>query len=63
MSDYTETQLVSAMRRLNGEICTMSHMRGFARELESRGLMRFHEWPSGHWSITEKGRNFLRDYA
>ena len=27
--------------------------------LRERGYMRFHEWPSGHWAVTDKGREFL----
>lgn len=58
--DFTDTQLVSGMRRLRGQICTPP---GFLKDLRDEilrhDLMRFHEWPSGHWSYTDKGRNFL----
>jgi hypothetical protein len=60
MSDFTDQQIRQGMRRLRGEIATPV---GFPRDLRDhlleRGLVRFHEWPSGHWQITDKGRNWL----
>lgn len=49
---------------------TLQRCRGqFARPIDvgrdeekaaiDRGYLKFHEWPSGHYAITEKGRNFL----
>jgi hypothetical protein len=55
----TDHQLASGMRQLRGQICTMQHQREVADEATRRGLMQFHEWPSGHWAYTDKGRNFL----
>lgn len=55
------TQLAAGMLQLNGEICTLRHQRDVAGEAKRRGFMQFREWPSGHWTITEKGQNFLAD--
>jgi hypothetical protein len=49
------------MRRLSGEIATPSHLREEARQLAELGLMKFVEWPSGFWKITDKGRDFLSE--
>jgi hypothetical protein len=49
------------MRSLKGECCTLSHQRPLADEVQRRGLMKFHEWPSGHWALTQRGLNFLAD--
>lgn len=63
MSLYTmdRERAATMMRRLSGEFCTPSYLRDYARELSDAGLMRFSEWPSGLWIITEKGRAFLAD--
>jgi hypothetical protein len=61
MDEFTDAQLASAMRQLKGQCCTLSHQRAFADAVRERGLMRFVEWPSGHWAITEKGQNFIED--
>lgn len=55
----TDEQIAARMLSLKGEICTLSHQRELATIVRERGLMRFCEWPSGHWSITDKGRAFL----
>lgn len=55
--------MIGAMRRLSGQFATPMGFSEVARELEQRGLMKFHEWPSGHWSITDAGRDFIADNA
>lgn len=59
--DGTDAQLAEGMRSLKGECCTLSHQRPLADEVQRRGLMKFHEWPSGHWALTQRGLNFLAD--
>lgn len=58
-----ERFIANMMRRLKNEyrIATPSWIAETDeyREIKERGLMQFHEWPSGHWDYTEKGRNFL----
>jgi hypothetical protein len=49
------------MRSLKGQVCTLSHQREIADEAQRRGLMKFHEWPSGHWAYTQRGLNWLCD--
>lgn len=61
MADFTDAQLASGMQSLRGQCCTLRHQRELAAEVKRRGLMRFHEWPSGHWSYTDKGRAFLSE--
>ena len=56
-----EEDMRRAMRLLVGQFATPSWLREDARRLEAEGLMKFHEWPSGHWAVTERGRNFLAD--
>jgi hypothetical protein len=51
------------MRQLKGQICTLSHQRPIADEVQRRGLMKFCEWPSGHWALTERGANWLSTLA
>lgn len=52
--------IANGMRRLNGEICTPPLFpKDVLKIIREHGLMRFHEWPSGHWALTNKGRNFL----
>lgn len=64
MSGFSNHQVASGMRRLRGELSTPS---GFPRDLRKyiveQGYMRFLEWPSGHWSMTHKGRVFLSEQA
>jgi hypothetical protein len=55
----TDAQLAAGMRTLRGEHCTLPHQRALADEVQRRGLMKFHEWPSGHWAVTHRGLNFL----
>jgi hypothetical protein len=59
--DGTDAQLAMGMRSLKGQCCTLSHQRPIAAEVQRRGLMKFHEWPSGHWALTQHGLNFLAD--
>ena len=60
--DYTDAQIASGLRRLNRQFCTPP---GFDKRLLAKirdeDLARFHEWPSGHWSLTDRGRNFLME--
>lgn len=53
--------LIASMRRLNGQFATPMGMSSVARELQDMGLMKFHEWPSGHWQITDAGRDFIQE--
>jgi hypothetical protein len=55
----SDAELASGMRQLKGQICTLSHQRPIADEVQRRGLMKFCEWPSGHWALTERGANWL----
>jgi hypothetical protein len=61
--DFGDAEIASGLRRLRGQFCTPP---GFSRPLLEKivaeRLARFHEWPSGHWSITERGYSFLSDY-
>ena len=61
MSDKDDRFLARTMLRLNGEICTPPYIAGtdVYKEIKARKLMEFCEWPSGHWRITDIGRNFL----
>lgn len=55
-----DVQMANVMRKLYGEICTPPHLnRSVVRDIEAQGLMKFHEWPSGHWAYTDKGISFL----
>jgi hypothetical protein len=58
-ADFTDGELAAAMRRMKGEPCTLSADRHVMRALKERRLMKFNEWPSGHWAITERGHRFL----
>jgi hypothetical protein len=58
--EFTNDTLASGMRRLKGQIATpVGFPQRLKNELVERGYVRFHEWPSGHWSITDRGHNFL----
>lgn len=57
--DGTDAQLAAGMRRLKGQICTLSTDHALADEVRRRGLMQFHEWPSGHWDYTGRGLSWL----
>lgn len=52
------------LRRLSGQICTPP---GFPTaelaKIKEQRLAVFHEWPSGHWSITDHGRDFLAEHG
>ena len=54
--------LARFLPRLSGQICTPPSIPGWAMtEIRSRRLAVFHEWPSGHWEITEAGRNLMAE--
>jgi hypothetical protein len=52
----------AVMRQLAGKVATPSHLREEARELEDLCWMKFVEWPSGFWKITDEGRAFLAEH-
>ena len=55
--------IANVMRRLNGQIATPPGMSADSKEVEAMGFVKFHEWPSGHWQITDRGRDFLMDLS
>jgi len=57
-------RIAATMPRLNGTICTPAHLdRSIVDEIKRRDLMRFEEWPSGHWATTDRGRAYLAALA
>lgn len=64
MSHYEPWMVRNTLRHLHGQPCTPPGTdRGLVRYVQDEGMARFREWPSGHWQITEKGSNFIADYA
>lgn len=62
--DFSDEQIAFGLRRLNGQICTPWNFdERLLRKIVDENLARFSEWPSGHWSITERGRWFLSELA
>lgn len=62
MSEFTDAQIAGGLRQLSNQPCTPPGFdRRLVREIKDRQLAKFHEWPSGHWAITPRGRNFLMD--
>lgn len=56
--------IVRMMQRLNGEICKPWSISKDNKDYQycmDEGLVKFHEWPSGHYQITDKGRAYMQD--
>lgn len=48
------------LRRCKGQFARPAGVSSAAeRAAMDAGLLVFHEWPSGHYQLTEKGRSFL----
>lgn len=48
--------------RLHGKICSDSTMdRDVLEFVQEKNLARFHEWPSGHWQVTNAGWDFREE--
>jgi hypothetical protein len=60
VSEFTDEHLAAKMRSMKGAVCTLSVDRHIMRAIKERGLMKFNEWPSGHWAITPRGYSFLQ---
>ncbi len=57
---YETGTIRAILRRLNRQICTPPGVsREMVRFVQDEGLAEFHEWPSGHWKITDKGQYWL----
>ena len=57
-------KIAATLRRCSGQFARPLGVSGDdVREAERRGLLRFHEWPSGHFQVTEAGRDFLAEQA
>lgn len=52
------------LAQLHGQIATPP---GFPRDalafIRENRLAVFHEWPSGHWSLTDAGRDFIAEHG
>ena len=62
-NDPAEMRFVANyLRRLKGQICPPS---GFPKDymdfIREQRLAVFKQWPSGHWSITDSGHDFLAE--
>ena len=65
MTNANDKETLKMMRRLKGEICRpigISSDNPAYRRCMDEGLVKFNEWPSGHYSVTDKGRSFARDF-
>lgn len=64
MSTFDPQLVCRTLQRLSGQWCTPPGMpRDVVRHVEAEGLARFREWPSGHWTITERGLDFLAEHG
>ncbi|MFC4172381.1 hypothetical protein ACFOYU_09950 [Microvirga sp. GCM10011540] len=56
-------RVAAKIRRLAGKACTLtSDIDDEYHYAIDKGLLVFEEWISGHFVITERGKNFLADY-
>lgn len=59
MDDRT---IARTIRRCRGQFARPAGVDQFAMdEAIERGLLRFNEWPSGHFQITERGADFISE--
>lgn len=62
MSDMHPREVVATLRRLQGQLCTPEYLsKHVVAYCEERGLAKFIEWPSGHWSVTDNGRIYISE--
>ena len=58
MNDIENRTLAATLRRCKGQICRpLGVSRGNEERAMQLGYLRFHEWPSGYYEITDAGRN------
>lgn len=62
--DTQDRRLVYTLRRCKGQWCRPAGI-GSDDVLEAirRGLLKFNEWPGGHFEITETGRAYLAELS
>ena len=63
MASPTDGEIRYTLNRLRGQCGTPPGMsREAVRYVQDERLAKFHEWPSGHWQITEQGGNWLAEH-
>lgn len=61
---FTDREVRNVLHRLRGQPCTPPGTpREIVSHVQAEGLAKFHQWPSGHWQITERGANYLAETA
>ena len=62
--DIPLSMIAARLRQLSGQIATPP---GFPRDvlafIRENRLAKFHEWPSGHWNLTDTGRDFIAEHG
>lgn len=64
MSYASDSETVQMLQRLNRQICRpvgISSSNPAYRRCMDEGLIKFHEWPSGHYSLTNRGRALIQE--
>lgn len=56
--------LASTLRRCRGQYARPAGVtEADERACADRGLLKFYEWPSGHYQLTAAGKRFLADIS
>lgn len=57
---HDDERLRRTLRACRGQYCRPVHVsRDEEQAAIERGYLRFHEWPAGHYQVTERGQSFL----
>ena len=60
MGNYADREIAATIKRVSGKVATpLGISMGALRAAQDAGYVKFREWPSGHWHVTDAGRNFL----